>query len=368
MSLERPDFLSRDAGGLLADMILQYEQIAGRTLYPAQAERLVIDLIAYREILIRSAVQDAGEQNLITYARDGMLDQLGEMVGAARLGGAPARVMLRFELAAAAASAVLIPAGTRVTTGIGGRVFATETEATVAVGATFVEVWALSADLDPAANGLPIGQSFAAVDAVPGATVTAASVSFGGAGTESDERLRQRVRLAAARQSVGSAAHWRYHALTAHIALIDVAITTPEPGVVVVSGLTLDGQTDDAIEQAMRVALNDPAVRPLTDEVQVVRATPVTYAIDVHVTLLRDTNAAVVQTEALRRLNDYATGRRQRLGRDIVGADLVARVQAIPGVYQTTVFAPAAPAVVIAPHQFPVATSVQATIDGDADG
>ena len=214
MSLVQPEFISRDSGALLADAILQYEQLAGRQLYPAQAERLIIDLIMYREILTRAAIQDAGEQNLITYARDGMLDQLGEMVGASRLDGAPSRVLLRFTAAAPLATAMTIPAGTRVRAAATAPAFATEEPATIPEGGTYVEAWASSEVTGTETNGLPIGQGFAAVEALPGVVVTAASVSFGGAGAETDDRFRERVRLGAARQSVGSLAHWRYHALS----------------------------------------------------------------------------------------------------------------------------------------------------------
>ncbi|MGK3446175.1 baseplate protein, partial [Escherichia coli] len=42
---------------ITAEMIAKYEADTGKTLYPAQAERLLIDLWAYREMLVRVAVQ-----------------------------------------------------------------------------------------------------------------------------------------------------------------------------------------------------------------------------------------------------------------------------------------------------------------------
>lgn len=43
-------------------MIAKYEADTGKeTLYPAQAERLLIDLWAYREMLVRVAVQEAAK-------------------------------------------------------------------------------------------------------------------------------------------------------------------------------------------------------------------------------------------------------------------------------------------------------------------
>jgi hypothetical protein len=55
-SLPPPVFVN-DADGLdpnliLADMIAEFEAASGRTLQPAQVERLLINLYAYRESLV----------------------------------------------------------------------------------------------------------------------------------------------------------------------------------------------------------------------------------------------------------------------------------------------------------------------------
>src|ERR1700684_854587 len=88
-SLPPPGFVS-DADGLdpnfiLADMVTAFQAAAGRTLQPAQVERLLINLYAYRESLVRNAIQYAGEQNLLAYAAFPMLDYLGQLLGVTRL-------------------------------------------------------------------------------------------------------------------------------------------------------------------------------------------------------------------------------------------------------------------------------------------
>ncbi len=80
-NLPPPAFVS-DASGLdpnliLADMVAEFETAAGRTLQPAQVERLLINLYAYRESLVRNAIQYAGQQNLLAYATLPMIDYLG---------------------------------------------------------------------------------------------------------------------------------------------------------------------------------------------------------------------------------------------------------------------------------------------------
>lgn len=98
MALTEPDFIERDADKITAEMIAQYEAATGKTLYPAQAERLLIDLWAYREMLVRVAAQEAAKQNLVAFAREPMIDYLGELVGVYRLAAQPATTTLQFLL------------------------------------------------------------------------------------------------------------------------------------------------------------------------------------------------------------------------------------------------------------------------------
>src|SRR5580658_5849118 len=86
-----PPVFVNDADGLdpnliLADMIAAFEASAGRTLQPAQVERLLINLYAYRESLVRNAIQYAGQQNLLAFAVFPMIDYLGKLLGVTRLG------------------------------------------------------------------------------------------------------------------------------------------------------------------------------------------------------------------------------------------------------------------------------------------
>lgn len=57
MSLPEPSFIDRDANAVTADLIAFYEAISGKTLQPAQPEMLLINLTAYRETLLRVAIQ-----------------------------------------------------------------------------------------------------------------------------------------------------------------------------------------------------------------------------------------------------------------------------------------------------------------------
>ena len=83
--LAEPNFIDRDANKITAELVAKYEQLSGKPLYPAQADRLMIDVIAYREMLVRSAINEAAKQNLIAFANGVMLDYLGDFFGVVRL-------------------------------------------------------------------------------------------------------------------------------------------------------------------------------------------------------------------------------------------------------------------------------------------
>ncbi|WP_019672321.1 baseplate assembly protein [Psychrobacter lutiphocae] len=85
--LPEPSFIERDANKITDALIAKYEELSGKPLYPAQADRLMVDVIAYREMMIRTAINEAAKQNLIAFADGVMLDYLGDFFGVVRLDG-----------------------------------------------------------------------------------------------------------------------------------------------------------------------------------------------------------------------------------------------------------------------------------------
>src|ERR1700686_4766159 len=117
-NLPPPTFIN-DADGLnpnliLADMVAAFQAAAGRTLQPAQVERLLIDLFAYRESLVRNAVQYAAQQNLVAFAIFPMLDYLGGLVGVTRLQAQSAVTSIQLTLSNPLSVDYSVAAGTRV--------------------------------------------------------------------------------------------------------------------------------------------------------------------------------------------------------------------------------------------------------------
>lgn len=86
-TLPRPFFIDADPAGVTARLVAAFEEMTGRTLLPAQPERLFLDWLAYQLALQRIAVQGAGERTLLAFAGDAALDHLGILVGVTRAEG-----------------------------------------------------------------------------------------------------------------------------------------------------------------------------------------------------------------------------------------------------------------------------------------
>src|SRR5216684_2180997 len=161
-TLPAPVFVN-DADGLdpnliLADMVAEFESAAGRTLQPAQVERLLINLYAYRESLVRNAIQYAGQQNLLAFASFPMIDYLGQLLGVNRLPAQAAVTTLQFSLATPLTIAYSIPANTLVGTNDGQNSFATNTALIVPAGQVNGAVQATATNAGEGANGYLTGQ------------------------------------------------------------------------------------------------------------------------------------------------------------------------------------------------------------------
>lgn len=66
--LTEPQYIERDPEVITREWINLYEEKSGKILQPAQIERLMIDVGAYRETLLRIEIQKIALSNLLNYA------------------------------------------------------------------------------------------------------------------------------------------------------------------------------------------------------------------------------------------------------------------------------------------------------------
>ena len=165
---------------------------------------------------------------------------------------------------------------------------------------------------------------------------------------EEDDDFRARIQLAIeAFSTAGPYGAYRYHALSAHADVRDVAVLGPEsgevdPGQVGIWVLSKvgDGAAAADLTDAVYAACSAEDARPLTDQVLVFPAEVVSYQIDVTIKVPRGPDAEVVRQLASKRLDDYVTAR-HGLGLPVTVAGIIGAAMA-PEVVNVEVTEPAA--------------------------
>jgi phage-related baseplate assembly protein len=325
-SLPEPHFVDRDPAVILQDCIAHYEQASGRSLTPSQVERLLIDLIAYRESLIRIAIQEAAKQNLLDFARFPMVDYLAKIVGTGRLPATPAIVPLRWTVPASGTERT-IPAGTRVRTKDRRAIFALDEDVVIDAADTFADGWGTCEVPGTVGNGYPAGQVTERMGAI-GFTVTVSNTATSDGGTASEDTPRLQSRIPTVldeKAAAGPFSAYRAIARSAHQDVLDVYADSPAPGDVRLVVLVRPGGSSVAVLGAVEEAASAEDTRPATDTVTVEEADTVDYTIEATLTLIdgltvEEQDAALAASQAAAAA--YVAERASGLGRSIVASKL----------------------------------------------
>jgi phage-related baseplate assembly protein len=363
-----PVFIARDITTIRNEIVADYQARTGRTLQPSQVETFLLDAMAYRELLVRNAIQNAGELNLVGFSSGAHLEALADLVGVQRLGASAAACTLRFVLAVGH-TGVTIPAATRVASLDGKAVFRTTQSAAAASGTTYIDVPAECEVVGEVGNGFAAGIINVLLDPRP-FVVSAANLALtaGGADVETDDNLRERIQLAPSSFSnAGSYGAYKFWARTANANIVDVAVLNPTPGVVAIYPLMEDGQpTPSQIIAAVLAACSADNRRPLCDTVVVSSPTRVNYTLVVELTLyLSNPDPAQTVADVEAALQAFVDERRRKLGQDVVATQVIERAQ-IAGVYEVAL--PGFSNLIIAPTEFPYCTSINVQAVGSVLG
>ncbi|GLH33988.1 baseplate protein [Pseudomonas sp. BR1R-5] len=345
--LSKPVFVTIDPAATEADLIARYEASSGKTLYPAQIERLFIDLIAYTRSRVDMAIQNAGEQLLVRFANGVILDYLGELVATPRLLATSARCQIRFSLPAVSTQPVYIAAGTRVSTQDGKLTFTTDQAVTIAAGQLQVDVAATCLTAGTQGNDWALGQ-ISVISNTPVAALVASNITVTseGAEDEEDDRYRERIILAPeAFSNAGSRGAYRYHALAVHQSIIDVAVHGPDEGQqdghVALYPLTSTGLPSADLLEQVKSTVSGEKVRPLCDTVHALMPVEVPYTIRAQLTFYDTAEQSEVLAAAVSAATAYAADRRSKLGLDLVPEQLTAALQ-VEGIYRAVLEFPGA--------------------------
>ena len=329
-------FIENNSEEVVKNLVRTFETALGETYQKSDERRLFLHQLAQVVVAINSSVNDAGNQVLLKYARGQALDELGDLLGVHRLPATSATCRLKFTLSAVQTTSVTIPKGTRVTSD-GKIYFATTSDLVIRPNNESGEVEAKATTTGSDCNGYTIGNIRYIVDNVQYlGNVHNITESSGGMDAESDDALRERIRLVPESFSTaGSAEGYAYFAKSASANVGDVVVyspvndtTLPEEerqagaGRVYIYVINADGSVPsegDEILNLVAEATTARDVRPLTDFVTVLPPEKVDYSINLQYYISEEnaTEAAKIDEAVAKAVEEYIKWQSEKIGRDI---------------------------------------------------
>lgn len=322
-------FIPTDPEEIAAWLTARYEELTGGTVRPGSPERLFIQWAASILVQERVLTNYVGSQNIPSRAEGENLDALAELTNCRpRPEAQSARCTVRFHISKAQPSAVLIPAGTRVTDAAGAMVWATEADAYIPAGETSADLPVVCQTTGTAGNGFLPGQINTAVDLFSFySDCENVTASGGGADRAADEAYYELLRASMDSYScAGAGGAYVYFAKQVSTEIADVIAASPTPGVVKLYVLMRDGTlAGEEVKSAVLAACSADERRPLTDFVSVEDAQIVSYdiACTYYVPKGGGKSAARIAADVRAAVDEYAAWQRARLGRDINPSRLV---------------------------------------------
>ena len=315
------NFIETDSYRILSELIDGLSKAIDEDLYPGDERRIYAEQLAQVIVLIHNKINDAARQKLLRYARGEVLDAIGERLDVERLNATPAQAFLKFELSKPLSYTTLIPKGTKATPD--GRVFfATFEDVTIPAGHLNEYALAKSTTFGEELNNYGIGEINILVDPIPMMQgVSNIEVTYGGGDVESDDRYRERIREAPHKLSTagpeGSYAFW---AKSADVDIVDVSVTSPQPGEVMLTILMEDGRlpSSQVLEKVLEVC-NSRERRPLTDLVHAQAPEAIPFDIDIkyYVTIENEGAAVKAIEDQGGAIDSYISWQTTKMGRDI---------------------------------------------------
>ena len=341
-NLPEPNFINRDPDTITKEWVESYEQKSGKVLQPAQIERLMIDVGAYRESVLRMKIQEVAKQNLLSYAPLDILEHIGEPLGVSKLLANCSITTLKFSLDESLDFDFKISAGCEVETKDGLYIFKTNDDVTIKSGELSATVKATCETAGSGANNYILGSINNLITPLNYvSTVENITLSSGGVDDEEADSLRERIRQAPEKFSnAGSRGAYRYHTLSAHQSVTDVAITSPAPGVVNIYPLTKDGNPSQDILDIIQKYLSDDKIRPLTDYVQVLSPEKIQFSVKAKIYLYKDSDKPSVIRTLDAKMQEYKIQLSEKLGKDVIQTQIISILNSVYGVFKVELETP----------------------------
>ena len=323
-------FVENDLDALLTSSKATVEAILGRSL--KDSDPLVLFLKSLLSIILqqRAIINDAANQNLLAFARGENLEKMGELVGIARQTAQKAFCTVQVTLSAPRNKETVILKGTRFNAGDNLN-FELSENVIFLSGETVKNVKAQCQLEGTGGNNYKVGELNKIVDFQPFLkSITNITETEGGADIESDDSLRNRIRIAPESFSTaGSRGSYEFWTKNFNTEIIDAYVESPSAGKVDVYFLMSEGVPGDEMLDAVKNYLSADAIRPLTDFVNVLPPEIIEYEISFQYWISREnqTHANSIITAVESAVEDFKIWQRSKLGRDISPNELNYRIR-----------------------------------------
>lgn len=388
-------FIDYDVEKEEQELVNYAEELLGKTLYPAQYERLMLSIIEYKASLLVERFNEAAKLNLVQCSSGLILDAIGEMAGVTKLAGAKGEDLLKIELNTTFTSDLTISKGLEILSKDEKYTFLTVDDCIIKAGETVGYVTIRAEEIGEAVNVYGADDVNILVKPISYIkSVTNVNGVTGGADIESEESFIKRILLAPESYScAGSKQSYIYHTLSANAGIIDAqaespqlpatvtiatttqattenytvddngiidndtfhanvnykagkmdfylktdtnkiySITIPPQATVLIYPLTNEDVTPQSVLNDVDARLNGDKINPMTDFVQVIAPTKKTKEINLSISL--DVSADYDScTEAIENaLNLYKQDIRKTLGAEIEPTQIISRIGNIDGVF-----------------------------------
>ncbi len=316
-------FIPTDTDSIISIAVAMYEALTGTVVHPASPEMQFIRWVC--NIIIQERVLNnyTGNQNVPSRAEGENLDALAELTYLReRPDSKAATCKMLFSISEAQDTAILIPAGTRITDANGTLTWETIEDIYVPIGETSVETQARCQTVGVAGNGYAAGQINALVDVYDYySECKNVTASEGGADRATDDEYYELMRASMdAFSCAGARGGYIYWAKQVSTEIVDVVANSPVPGevkiYVLMEGGTLAGEE---MKNKVLAACSEDTKRPLTDHVFVEDAEVVPFDINFAYYLQtgRTKSAAEVAAAVNEAVEQYKAWQCGKLGRDI---------------------------------------------------
>lgn len=321
-----PDFqfVSTDTETMVTEMVAMYEAMTKTTVRPASPEKLFIQWVASIILHERMKINYIGNQNVPSRAEGTALDSLGELFYKQQRPEAQAAVCtMRFYISEALRTAILIPAGSRVTDMNRKLVWETMTDTYVPIGQTHVDAQIRCQTKGTIGNGYAAGQINTMVDLYDYyASCENITGSDGGADPATDEDYYELLRQSMDGFScAGSMGGYEYFAKRVSTEIADVRANSPTPCNVKIYAVMKDGSiASEEIKAAIAAACSADRVRPLCDLVTVADPQKVTFNVKFTYYIQNGTalSATEIEEKVSAAVQKYVAWQIGKFGRDIL--------------------------------------------------